>query len=181
GLKPSGVVDAQTLAALDAAGGVQATRWPEYDQLFQDGVLNATVAVGYDEADSDLDERAQVVAGLRQRGFTSSDGVNWEKPFEAQGKNVLAKVHLIDRDSPQAKQQFARAIDGAELVVYAGHARYGSGPDFDPIDSPAGNYVMGPSYSPGHVVFGANDLAKAKMMNGYQLMFFDACRTRDYL
>ena len=181
GLHASGVVDASTLAALDAAGGAKATRYPEYDQLFQDGVLNATIAVGYDEDDSDLTERAQVLAGLRQRGFESKDGANWEKRFDAQGQSVQAQVHLIDRDSPAAKQQFANAMAGAELVIYAGHARYGSGPDFDPIDSPAGNFVMGPSYAPGHVVFGANDLKQTKMTDGYQLMFFDACQTRDYL
>jgi hypothetical protein len=107
--------------------------------------------------------------------------VDWSKPFEAYGKPVRAAVHLIDRDSPKAKQQFQSAVERAELVVYAGHARYGSGPDFDPIDSPAGNYVMGKSYAPGHVVFGSNDLKRSRMTNGYQLMFFDACQTTDYL
>jgi hypothetical protein len=181
GLEATGDVDARTLSALDAAGGVAATRYPEYGELFKDGVLNATVAIGYDEDNSDLTERAQVIDGLKERGFTSKDGVTFEKPFEAYGKSVRAVVTLIDRGSAKAKQQFQRAMETGELVVYAGHARYGSGPDFDPIGSPDGNYVMGKSYAPGHVVFGANDLKRSRFTNGYQLMFFDACQTIDYL
>ena len=32
--------------SLDQAGGTKATRYPEYDQLFQGGVLNGTIAIG---------------------------------------------------------------------------------------------------------------------------------------
>jgi peptidoglycan hydrolase-like protein with peptidoglycan-binding domain len=203
GLEADGVLDATTLGVLDAKGGAAGTRYPEYGKLFQDGVLNATIAVGYDEDGSDLAEVPQVRAGLQQRGFQpldvknldnpqleelgldpskiDRDGEYWTKSFDAGGKRVLAAVQLIDRASPEAKQQFQAAMSNAELLVYSGHARYGTGPDFDPIDSPAGNYVIGDTYSPGHVVFGSNDLAKTKLTDGYQLMVFDACRTRDYL
>jgi hypothetical protein len=203
GLEADGVLDANTLGALDQKGGAAATRYPEYGKLFADGVLNTTIAVGYDEDGSDLSEVPQVRAGLQQRGFQpldvknlddpqleelgldpkkiDRDGEYWTKSFDAGGKPVLAAVRLIDRASPEAKQQFEDSMANAELVVYSGHARYGTGPDFDPIDSPLGNYVIGDTYSPGHVVFGSNDLAKTTMTDGYQLMFFDACRTKDYL
>jgi len=203
GLEATGTLDATTLAKLDAEGGDAATRYPEYGQLFRDGVLNATLAVGYDEDGSDLSEVPQVRAGLAQRGFQpldvknlddaaleelgldpktiDRDGEYFTRTFDAGGKPVLACVRLIDRASPEAKQQFQSAMSNAELVVYSGHARYGTGPDFDPITSPAGNYVIGDTYSPGHVVFGPNDLAKTKLPDSYQLMFFDACRTTDYL
>lgn len=202
GLEADGVLDAATLGALDAKGGAAATRYPEYGKLFQDGVLEATIAVGYDEDSSDLSEAPQVRAGLKQRGFQQldvknlddpqleelgldpekidRDGEYWTKSFDASGQQVRAAVRLIDRASPEAKQQFQDSMANAELVVYSGHARYGTGPDFDPIDSPLGNYVIGDTYSPGHVVFGDNDLSKTKMTDGYQLMFFDACRTTDY-
>ncbi len=182
GLPATGVLDPQTLAALDAAGGAKATRYPEYDQLFAGGVLHGTIAIGYDEGNSDLDQRAQVIAGLKQRGFTTSDnGASWQHTFSFNGQPVRAELALVDRDTPQAKQQFAQAMSKSSLVIYAGHARYGSGPDFDPITSPAGNFVLGPSYAPGHVTFGANDLAKTPMTSAYQLMFFDGCQTTDYL
>ncbi len=202
GLEATGTLDAQTLARLDQAGGAAATRYPEYGELFKDGVLDATVAVGFDEDGSDLSELPQVQAGLAQRGFAPLDvqhlsddqlralgadpskvdreATYYTRTFEAFGKPVRALVKLIDRASPEAKQQFARAISNAELLVYSGHARYGSGPDFDPIDSPLGNFVIGQPYAPGHVVFGANDLKQTKLADGYQLMFFDACRTTDY-
>ncbi len=203
GLEPTGTLDAATLGALDAKGGAAATRYPEYGELFKDGVLDATIAIGFDEDGSDLSEGPQVRAGLAQRGFEPLDVAHlsdaalrglgldpskldreatyYAKLFVADGRPVRALVKLIDRDSPQAKEQFARAMSNAEVVVYSGHARYGTGPDFDRIDSPDGNFVIGQTYAPGHVVFGANDLAKTHLSDGYQLMFFDACRTKDYL
>ena len=65
-------------------------------------------------------------------------------------------------------------------MLYGGHGRYGSGPDFDDIHSPDGNFVIGRPFEPGHVTLGANDLKAAPLTPAYQLMFFDGCNTFRY-
>jgi hypothetical protein len=69
------------------------------------------------------------------------------------------------------------------MVIYGGHGRYGSGPDFDPIDSPKGNFVIGKPYKTGHLVLnnGPTDLQKTAMTKDYQLMLFAGCTTERYL
>jgi hypothetical protein len=71
----------------------------------------------------------------------------------------------------------------SEMVVYSGHGRYGSGPDFDPITSPKGNFVIGKPYEAGHVALnkGPTDLQKTAMTKDYQLMLFDGCTTNYYV
>jgi hypothetical protein len=68
-------------------------------------------------------------------------------------------------------------------VIYSGHGRYGSGPDFDPITSPKGNFVIGKPYEAGHVTLnkGPTDLQKTAMTKDYQLMMFYGCTTSRYL
>ncbi len=65
------------------------------------------------------------------------------------------------------------------MVIYTGHGRYGSGPDFDPINSAKGNFVIGKPYEAGHVALnkGQTDLQKTAMTTDYQLMLFDGCTT----
>jgi hypothetical protein len=69
------------------------------------------------------------------------------------------------------------------MVIYSGHGRYGSGPDFDPINSAKGNFVIGKPYEAGHVALnkGKTDLQKTAMTKDYQLMMFDACTTSYYV
>ncbi len=207
-LPATGVLDDATMKALDAAPAVQGkkpagdVRFPEYDKMFKDGVLQTTLGVGFDEDGNDLATRRGVLEGLQQRGFDKLDVKNltddqlrqkgfdpatidrdatyYTKQFEHAGKPVQALVRLVDRDSPNAKEQFAKGMKGDDLILYDGHGRRGSGPDFDADKSPAGNYVIGKPYEEGHYALGANDVKKKGALgNQYQMMAFSAC-TSDY-
>ncbi len=202
-LEVTGTFDAKSLAALKKAKPPAGVNYPEYGKMFKDGVLSTTIAVGYDETGWDLRVKKDVVSGLIKRGFTRLDvskasdsdlknrGLDpktidknacyYVRSFEADGKQVQALVKLVDRGAPTPKQQLASSMGQDDLVIYAGHARYGSGPDFDPADSPAQNFVIGAPFEQGHVTIGTNDLKKTKLSDNYQLMMFSGCSTRHYL
>jgi hypothetical protein len=206
-LKDTGRLDKQTMEQLSIAS----TKFPEYGKLFADGKLNTTIGVGFDEGGSDKDETKDVKAGLTKRGYTQldpntaatdkamgklftaagidpaaakTDGIQYfTTTFKYGGKDVTSVVKLITADTPQAKEKFAKAMGESEMVVYSGHGRYGSGPDFDDINSPKGNFVIGKPYEAGHVALnkGKTDLQKTAMTKDYQLMMFDACTTSYYV
>jgi hypothetical protein len=188
-LPASGRFDEATLRALATAKSPS----PEYDALFSDGLLKGVVALGFDEAGSQVIEEAELLQGLRDRGYgsvTEAQRQQWDldpagryvtRTQQHDGKPVTVVLELISPETEQAKERFATALRNQELVLYGGHGRYGSGPDFDDIDSPAGNFVIGEPFEPGHVTFGENDLAAAPLTPGYQLMFFDGCNTFRYL
>jgi hypothetical protein len=204
-LPSTGRLDAKTIAALDVAGpnSAQDVRFPRYDELFKDGVMRTTIAVGYDEHGAHLGPLRDVVEGLNTRGFqqvdvrgmnddqlraagldparTDRDGTYFVKDFKHDGKDVKAVVRLITPDTPGAKDRFANAMRDDEVVIYSGHGRYGSGPDFDHKTSAAGNYVIGTPTS-NAVALGQNDVrGQGAMGNQYQLVFFDGCNTYRYL
>jgi peptidoglycan hydrolase-like protein with peptidoglycan-binding domain len=206
-LKDTGRLDKQTMEQLSIAS----TKFPEYGKLFADGKLNTTIAVGYDENGSNKDETKKVLDGLTKQGYTQLDpdkaatdksvaerfkaaGIDpaaakadnlqyFTKTFKYDGKDVTSVVKLITADTPQAKDQFAKAMGQSEMVIYAGHGRYGSGPDFDDIKSSKGNFVIGKPYAAGHVTLhgGKTDLQKTAMTKDYQLMMFSGCTTYHYL
>jgi len=206
-LKDTGRLDKQTMEQLSIAS----TKFPEYGKLFADGKLNTTIGVGFDEGNSHKDQTKEVIAGLSKRGYTEldpntaatdkamgerfkaagidpatakADGLQYfTKTFKHDGKDVTSVVKLITPDTPQAKDKFAKAMGESEMVIYSGHGRYGSGPDFDPINSAKGNYVIGKPYEAGHVALnrGPTDLQKTAMTKDYQLMLFDGCTTNYYL
>jgi len=206
-LKDTGRLDKQTMEQLSIAS----TKTPDYGKLFADGKLNTTIAVGFDEGGYDKHETKDVIAGLAKQGYTQldpdkaatdkamgnrfkaagidpaaakADGLQYfTKTFQYNGKDVTSVVKLITADTPQAKDQFAKAMASSEMVIYSGHGRYGSGPDFDDIKSPKGNFVIGKPYEAGHVALnkGQTDLQKTAMTKDYQLMMFDGCTTFHYL
>ena len=172
---------------------IASTKTPDYGKLFADGKLNTTIGVGFDEGGYDKHETKDVIAGLAKQGYTqldpdkaathkaTADGLQYfTKTFQYNGKDVTSVVKLITADTPHAKDQFAKAMASSEMVIYSGHGRYGSGPDFDDIKSPKGNFVIG---KPGHVALnkGQTDLQKTAMTKDYQLMMFDGCTTNHYL
>lgn len=220
-LSVTGKVDAATLGALDKAApapGSRAVVFPEYDQMMKDGVLTTTLGVGFDEDGSDLWERKKLLDGLASRGFAKLDvatlsdtqlkdlgldpstldkqGTYFLKTFTFKGKEVRALVKYVDRYTPAPKDRFAAGFAKDDLVVYSGHARYGSGPDFDTKESAEGNFVIGvnakghqsgalePAYD-AHMreilATSGNDLEETKLTSDYQMMFFSGCSTKNYL
>jgi len=203
-LPPTGELDVGTLEKLNKAPAAKAVQYPEYDKMFKDGVMQTTIGLGFDEDGNDVALRRDVVQGLGDRGFQKLDvktltddqlkqkgfdpktidrsATYFTKPFDHDGKPVQALVKLVDRDTPGAKDKFADGMKQDDLILYSGHGRRGSGPDFDHANSAAGNYVIGKPGEPGHYALGANDVAKqGALSNGYQMMFFDACNTNQYL
>lgn len=207
---PTGRLDAATLQALDVAAA-KGLKFPPFEKLYADGKLNSTIAVGYDEAGWHHSETREIVKGLLGDGTAANPGQGYQelnprnatdeqlrkagidpatvdkdvryfvKTFQHGGKDVQSVVKLITPDTPNAKQKFAKEMESSEMVMYAGHGRYGSGPDFDDINSTAGNFRIGDPYEEGHVKLGANDLDAAKMTKDYQLMMFAGCTTFKYL
>src|SRR5262249_49033105 len=169
GLPVTGIVNRATLSELDRVAtqpGQKLEKYPEYDRMFADGYLTTTFAVGYDEDNSHPAEISKIQSGLETDGYTEMDasdstdanllrgagydptnmpaGVTYyHKTFAYQGKPVDSIVQLITPDTPDAVNQFTQGMIQSDMVVYMGHARYGTGPDFDPKESTAGNYVIG--------------------------------------
>lgn len=203
-LAPTGELDVKTLEKLDRAPAASKVQYPEYDQMFKDGVMQTTIGLGFDEDGNDVGLRRDMLQGLNERGFQKLDVKNltdeqlkqkgfnpadidrdatyFTKPFEHAGKPVQALVKLVDRDTPSAKDKFADGMKKDDLILYSGHGRRGSGPDFDADKSAAGNYVIGKVSEEGHYALGKNDVSKkGALSDGYQMMFFDACNTNAYL
>lgn len=92
-----------------------------------------------------------------------------------------------------ARDSFARAMQQDEVVLYSGHARYGTGPDFDhKTSSGAGNFVIDGHGNRTHdrapaglrATIGASsrsDLRDLGSRPDYQLLIFNACSTEEYL
>lgn len=183
-LPATGALDLDTLKALANAKSAS----PDYATLFSDGVLRAVLAVGYDEVGSHEPEQARVLSGLANRGYAPvTDDQRAGLGLDAEGHYVTREqdgarviIEVITPDTPHAKTRFADALRRSELVLYGGHGRYGSGPDFDDLRSPEGNFVIGHPFEAGHVTLGENDLQAAPLTSGYQLMFFDGCNTFHY-
>lgn len=221
GLTPTGAVDTATLAALDRvapAPGAKAVHSPEYDKMFADGVLEVTLGIGFDETGADLSQRKKALEGLADRGFKriyvrgktdeqlramgldpktlDRAGTYYARDFEHDGKPVKALVKWVDRYTKDPAARFGQGMAQSELVLYGGHARYGSGPDFDHKESTAGNFAIGVN-AKGHRT-GAltesydahmreilkdtpNALETTKLTDRYQMMFFSGCSTKNYL
>lgn len=188
-LPVTGRFDAATFKALETAKSAA----PDYDALFADGQVKGVLAIGFDETGAQEVEQANVLRGLSERGFThvtddqrAALGLDAEGAFVTRnvvrdGERVPVVLELITPDTQNAKARFAEAMRTDELIIYGGHGRYGSGPDFDDIRSPAGNFVIGAPFEAGHVTLGTNDLSAEKLTERYQLMFFDGCNTYRYL
>jgi peptidoglycan hydrolase-like protein with peptidoglycan-binding domain len=212
-LKDTGRLDKPTMEQLSIAstkfprydklfadGKLNTTIAVGYDEKSEDGsdgwhktttkeVLSGLTTRGYTQLDPDkaatdksMAERFKA-AGIDPADAKASQLQYFTKTFKYNGKDVTSVVKLITPDTPNAKDKFAKAMGESEMVVYAGHGRYGSGPDFDHITSPKGNFVIGKPYEAGHVTLhrGKTDLQETAMTKDYQLMLFSGCTTSRYL
>jgi peptidoglycan hydrolase-like protein with peptidoglycan-binding domain len=197
-LEPTGAADAATVAALRTTPDAQ----PAFAAFAADGVLSTTIGVGYDEDHNDLAVRTRVLDGLKARGFAELNVANFAdaglkklgldparidrdaryftRDIVVDGQPTTALVKFVDRDSVRAPQQFTEALMSDDVVLYTGHGRYGSGPDFDDIGNAAGNVVLGKP-SGGHVALSPSVLSTTTLGQAPRVLFFDACNSDRYL
>lgn len=205
-IRSGGELTPLTLMALDQMApppNQQAVRAPEYARLIRDGWLTVTVAMGYDEDGNDLRELAELRQGLVSDGFTrtgatADDAVHtYTRALMIAGNPGNMRLRLISRHTADPEERFADGLIQDSVTVYSGHARYGTGPDFDPVESTAENFVIGvgapqhltgelePGYDPhmNQILAGVpNDLLTRRFdPDRYQLWAFLGCTTRHYL
>jgi len=95
---------------------------------------------------------------------------------------LLAAEHN-GRDGARRRDLFREALEEDDAVLYTGHARAGTGPDFDAHASSAGNYVMGDGYNAHYneEIDGAeNQLAQTDFDERYQIYQLWGCTTENY-
>jgi peptidoglycan hydrolase-like protein with peptidoglycan-binding domain len=103
GLSPTGVLDADTMDALDRKAPQTAlTKYPEYAQLLGDGLLDFTVGVGYDEGggfDIEMeppagqnDTHGAIIPALKTRGFEEKTDKDAEKVYAKAGMTMPAST-----------------------------------------------------------------------------------------
>jgi hypothetical protein len=172
-----------------------------YDELNKDREVRAGVLKGLSERGfKPLDVSSMSDAQLVKQGLDPKQidrqGSYFIKPFNHQGKQVHALVKVVDRDSAAPKSSYSKGMNQSDLVLYAGHGRAGLGPDFDDSDSMRENYIIGAnaeghankSLTPtsdaealGLAAGRGNDLEKAQMKKGYQMVVYSGCNTESYL
>jgi hypothetical protein len=152
------------LRAADTPEGRRGEHRMRFGEMFRDGVLDLTVAVGYDEArDGRADATAyrQITAALAARGFREDNRTAAElyrragrtfvnndvdvyyvrnqpltyQPPAGEERRIQIVVRLIrnpdETHGAQAADTFQEGMVQSDATYYAGHGRYGSGPDFD--------------------------------------------------
>jgi len=210
----------EKLAQIAPPPGKTLERSAEFDELFKDGRVDMTIAQGYDEHGTAEGSIYTLQRGLQSQGFRKIDpermsaadrtklGVGpdrFEKGATYYSKQITdpksqkpvdVVVKLITPSSAaspeEVRDMFKRALEKDEVVTYNGHARYGTGPDFDVIDSGRGNFVMdkdgGPTGHPHEPLTGALSGKPESMLKDlkpfpgkYQLLYFNACTTENYM
>lgn len=208
------------LAATVPPPGERLERSAEYDRMYADGRLDVTIAIGFDEHGTTPDRERAVLSGLRQDGYRPINrnslppaerdrlGLNDERwdpnaryfhrsfTDDRTGRQVDAVVRLVVApsdgvDGREARESFRRALEQDEVVIYGGHARYGTGPDFDHLERGAGNFVIDgqgnrhgsppPAGLRQVIDRDRTDLRSVRGRPEYQLLVFNGCSTEEYL
>jgi hypothetical protein len=123
--------------------------------MLDDGLLDVTLAIGFDEHGILNDEAREIRRGLAEvRSFTQDEAAaaelrrNAGRPEGTGGTNnvkrdyttshgqpVHAALRLVepaaDGSGDAARSAALQGMNQSDLFAYGGHARYGTGPDFD--------------------------------------------------
>lgn len=185
----------------------------DYNKLFKDKKLEVGIAIG-DEFEGEFIAIVNLLerAGKKLKNFSSTGStghrlIKFTKEFPVQGDNTAAPVaievefNIISAESTTPKKILTEFLSEKEIVIYSGHARYGTGPDFDEKKSVKENFIIGVNsalHKAGRLSKGydahmnkilegyGNDLeamSKAGKIDPdkYQVWFFNACSTINYL
>ncbi len=128
-----------------------------YAEMFKDGYLTITVGLGYDEFGQHHEQYRQVKDGVVKMGFNAftlnaytqklmgitdvvgefywkKNALSYQPPLGTQ-RNVHAVIRIIkpesETNSAHAAAGFKEGMTSSDVTFYGGHARHGSGPDFD--------------------------------------------------
>ena len=152
-------LSAKALGELDGAApqpGAQEQHYFDFERLFEDGYLDVTIAIGYDEGGSHVQGEKTAKDWLKARGFEAAppepgkpalhrlrrDVTYPTKDGNRITREVIVRVNLIT-PGEGAAAQYGKALSDSEIAIYNGHARRGIGPDFDEDKSPKENFVIG--------------------------------------
>lgn len=217
------------LDALAPAAGQRVEHHFDYERLFADGLLE--IAVGFGYADSTVvtntptgpQATSEDVSALTVRRFQEWLGQEgfelallgldsdeyWElnrtitypkNDGSRETKDIKVWLHLIIPGQGAARA-FRRGLAQSEVTIYEGHARYGSGPDFDAKSLPAENFRIGIDAAleaagrqtryeharQHHVVMDQEHDLQDMVSSGefdpdrYRVLFFNACTSMAYL
>ena len=155
GLGPGGM-DAAALEQLDRVVPAPDTRTEhhlDYNRLLEDGQLDITVGMGFDESNLHIGEIDQLLQWIRDQGFedlgNSQPGVHQFRAdqfvfnpsldiYEWPTVNITVITPEIG-----ASDAFLNALNNSEVTIYSGHARGGLGPDFDDKHDATEQVVLG--------------------------------------
>ncbi|HEY0106165.1 MAG TPA: DUF4157 domain-containing protein, partial [Rhizomicrobium sp.] len=181
----------------------------DYNRMLSDGKLDIGVAIGV-EFLSEFDDLAAMLEKHKFSRGTSGGNVMYTSAVDmpVPGDNTAAtmkfaiNVELISENSAHPKDSLESFLATKDIALYSGHARYGTGPDFDSKESPDQNFVIGLNSSlhdkPGSGVTKGYDPHMNELLKGrkndleamskagrfdnnlYQVWMFNACSSDQY-
>jgi hypothetical protein len=154
------------------APGARHEHTVDYDRLLADGRLDVTVGIGatdekiwretrprhYEQTERPTEDlmAERFRTWLQGQGFElellgwagneywkGTRTITWtDSSGTEQSREVAIWINLIVPGAGAARE-FGQGLSQDEITIYTGHARYGSGPDFDEKASPAENFRIG--------------------------------------
>jgi len=206
-----GKIGGTTATAFDkfATGGKKGI---DYTRLFNDKKLEVGIAIGAEVGEFDglvkfVEEAGKALKNFSSTGSKGSRVIKFTKEFPVQGDNTAPPItievvfSIISAESATPKESFTGFLSQQEIVIYSGHARMGTGPDFDAKESVEKNFIIGVNsalhkagkLSKGYdahmneVLEGYGNDLEAMSKTGkidpekYQVWFFNACSSIQYL
>lgn len=143
---------------------------PNYEQMFADGKLRIAIFWGYDHP------RDTIIKSLP--AFTALNG----KRLFYKGYPIKIEVGMITQIDKNPKEIFKTALEdpSVDVVIYSGHARYGTGMAFAAIDDifrcGNGDMIEDRHTKPYKIVkAGSEDLDETVFPRSYKLIFLNCC------
>lgn len=149
-----------------------------------------TNIMGFEVTDPRTATDAEVTAAGLTPGELEEEILYFTKTITSvtTGSDVDVTVKLLaaehdGEDGDVRRDLFRESLESDDAVLYTGHARAGTGPDFDPHESSEGNYVMGNGYHADYnkEIKGAeNQLDQTDFDDKYQIYQMWGCTTENY-